>query len=269
MYYQSKMEALSGAMKSETEARKRQNKEQYNPNDDLSINDDFQAPDMNKQEKNILLIGYQNLSNSKHLIISIEDLKNMVNDAAIKNSLEQVIENRYSKGEIESKKDSLDLLEKGLLSDQEYINLFNDMFNERLAAVDLKTLEHPSILIQYSEAEELKSNSIFPFAEGNKMLEELEEKYQNDVDYKKTKYHLIFPENKNLDISLSVIDMGPLDIGTEKYINPLHQINKEATLTPGQKKLLDENVTNFLLNEEKTDIANWFNKRKVIPNMER
>ncbi|MFD1363149.1 LPD25 domain-containing protein [Lentibacillus salinarum] len=43
------------------------------------------------------------------------------------------------------------------------------------------------MLIQWSEAPELKDNTMYPLTEGNEKMEALEEKYRQETGYRKTR----------------------------------------------------------------------------------
>ncbi|WP_444545965.1 LPD25 domain-containing protein [Virgibacillus salexigens] len=126
-------------------------------------------------------------------------------------------------------------------------------------------IEQPQIFIESSEAPELETDSMIDFAQGNEMVEQLEEKYQDDNRYYKTRYHIVFPESDNS--KMEVVSMDRLDIGDGEFLNPHHQARREGNLTEEQKMMLDDVVYGLLLKNERKDIDEWFkgksDKRKL------
>src|SRR5699024_12864081 len=57
-------------------------------------------------------------------------------------------------------------------------------------------IERPQIFIEKSEAPELVDNTMMEFAKGNKMIEKLEEKYQEQGKVYEKKYSVFFPEQR-------------------------------------------------------------------------
>lgn len=116
-------------------------------------------------------------------------------------------------------------------------------------------VEKPQMFIEWSEAPELESDSMMDFAQGNELMGKLEEKYQDDNRYYKTRYHVVFPESNNS--KMKVVSMDRLDIGDGEFLNPDHQVRKEANLTGEQRMILDETVCSLLLENEIKDIDDW------------
>src|SRR5699024_5618006 len=81
-----------------------------------------------------------------------------------------------------------------------------------LKGYDLK-VEKPQIFIEKSEAPELQNNMMLEFAEGNEMLEKLEEKYHKQGKVYETKYSIVFPEKRDSD--LEVVDARKLKVGED------------------------------------------------------
>src|SRR5699024_772143 len=78
-------------------------------------------------------------------------------------------------------------------------------------------IEQPQIFIESSEAPELESDTILDFARGNALLEKLEERYQDDNKYYKTRYRIVFPKGDNS--KMEVVSMDRLDIGYGEFLN--------------------------------------------------
>jgi len=131
-------------------------------------------------------------------------------------------------------------------------------------------IEKPQIFIEWSEAPELESDSIMDFAEGNAIMERLEEKYQDDNRYYKTRYHILFPEGGNPKVE--VVNMDRLDIGDGQFINVHHQVRTEVKqyMSQNQWFKLEEALANDLIQEEKKEVSEWRtkNKRRIVNEME-
>lgn len=199
----------------------------------------------NDVQKDILLIEYGSLSNTENSYVSKDELK--------------VILEKEQKG-----------LDKSW-SDKELIGHFNEVFQERYAAVDSHALDRPSVLIQWSESPELESNSIEPYCQANLRMEQLESASQNEIGYYKTRYHVLFPKELSEDGAVHVVNMDRLDIGDGYYVNPHHQVMKETKLPPVFREALDNEIMNDLLAKEDKEIKDWAktNRKAIAKEMER
>ncbi|ELP8742739.1 hypothetical protein QTV20_001599, partial [Staphylococcus pseudintermedius] len=74
------------------------------------------------------------------------------------------------------------------------------------------------------------------FAKGNAFMEKLEERYQDDNRYYKTRYSIDFPKRKNS--KMEAINTEWLDVGDGEFLNPHHQARKEGNLTDEQQMIL-------------------------------
>jgi len=139
------------------------------------------------------------------------------------------------------------------LTDEAYLEQFNEVFGGKYAVID-KAVDEPQLLIQWSEAPELKDNTMYPFTEINEKMEALEEKYQQESGYCKTRYHVILPAN-NLTKMPNVVSIPDrLDIGDEAYVHPYHHIQKMGEMTPEHQKILDNAYHNRLIETEKEEL---------------
>jgi len=109
-------------------------------------------------------------------------------------------------------------------------------------------IEESQIFIEWSEAPELENNTMMEFAEGNEILEKLEEKYQEQSQVSETKYSFVFPVNRDSD--LEVVNAGRLRVGDDKYLNAYHQLKDEGNLTKKQQATLDNNIYNSYLQKD-------------------
>src|SRR5699024_5159084 len=126
-------------------------------------------------------------------------------------------------------------------------------------------IEQPQIFIEWSEAPEIESDSMMDFAKGNAFMEKLEERYQDDNRYYKTRYSIVFPKSKNS--KMEVINMERLDVGDGEFLNHHHQASKEGNLTDEQQMMLDDAVYGHLLESERLDINDWLkgkNEKKKL-----
>jgi len=139
------------------------------------------------------------------------------------------------------------------LPDEEYLNQFNEVFADKYAVID-KAIDEPQLLIQWSEAPELKDNTMYPFAEGNEKMEGLEEKYQQESGYRKTRYHVVLPANDHSKMPSVVSVLDRLDIGDGAYVHPYHHIRKMGEMTQEQQKILDNAYHDRLFETEKMEL---------------
>src|SRR5699024_9828285 len=119
-------------------------------------------------------------------------------------------------------------------------------------------MEKPQIFIERSEAPELQNNTMMEFAEGNEMLEKLEEKYQGKSQFYETKYSVVFPEKRDLDFE--VVDAEKLKVGDGKYLNVYHQLKDVGNLTKKQQAILDDNIYNSYL---QNDNVKWRDRKQI------
>ena len=122
-------------------------------------------------------------------------------------------------------------------------------------------IEQPQIFIESSEAPELESDSMMDFALGNEIIEKLEEIYQDDNRYYKTRYHIVYPGSDNS--KMEVVSMDRFDIGDGEFLNPHHQVRRQGNLPNEQQMMLDDVVYGHLLeNERRKDIDDCQKKQR-------
>src|SRR5699024_1380773 len=139
------------------------------------------------------------------------------------------------------------------LREEAYLKQFNKVFSGKYAVIS-KAIDEPQLLIHWSEAPELKDNTMYPFAEGNEKMEALEEKYRQEPGYRKTRYHVVFPVNDHSN-TLSVVSIPDrLDIGDGAYVHPYHHIRKMGEMTQEQQKMLDNAYHEHLIETEKMEL---------------
>jgi len=139
------------------------------------------------------------------------------------------------------------------LREEAYLKQFNKVFSGKYAVIS-KAIDEPQLLIHWSEAPELKDNTMYPFAEGNEKMEALEEKYRQETGYRKTRYHVVFPVNDHSN-TLSVVSIPDrLDIGDGAYVHPYHHIRKMGEMTQEQQKMLDNAYRDRLIETERMEL---------------
>src|SRR5699024_2857171 len=124
-------------------------------------------------------------------------------------------------------------------------------------------MEKPQIFVEWSETPELQNNTMLEFAEGNEMLDKLEEKYQEQSQFYETKYSVVFPEERDSDFE--VVDAEKLKVGDGKYLNAYHQLKDVGILTEKQQEILDDNVYNSYLQRDDVKLKD----RRQINNKKR
>ncbi|WP_010530034.1 LPD25 domain-containing protein [Lentibacillus jeotgali] len=120
------------------------------------------------QEKNMMLLQYGMNQVTDIKDISLQEIKEFANENT----------NSVAFNEMQA---------SGNLTEEAYLKQFNEISAGKYAVID-KTIDEPQLLIQWSEAPELKDNTMYPFAKGNEKMEALEEKYRQEAGYHKTRY---------------------------------------------------------------------------------
>lgn len=212
-----------------------------------------------QDEKNILLVEYMSLSNTTQELVSVAELR------------EQVDRNR-----------AFEPVEGGeKLSDKEFIDAFNEANQEKYAALNQNDITRPTMLIQWSENGNFKSNQLIPFGEANEKMSEVisniekakEEARERDeyVPYDKTRYHIAIPKEIDRDFGrMELVSMDRLDMGDGDYKTPYEQVlNEKRYLSDEVKQALRDEVVNHRNNKEiplKKAQENTLEKLKETPN---
>lgn len=212
-----------------------------------------------QDEKNILLVEYMSLSNTTQELVSVTELR------------EQVDKNHA----FEPVKDA------GKLSDKEFMDAFNEANQEKYAALNQNDITRPTMLIQWSENGNFKSNQLIPFGEANEKMSEVisniekakEEARERDeyVPYDKTRYHIAIPKEVDRDFGrMELVSMDRLDMGDGDYKTPYEQVlNEKRYLSDEVKQSLRDEVVNHRNNKEipiEKAQENTIEKSKETPN---
>ena len=187
-----------------------------------------------EQEKSMILLQYGMNKITNIEDISIQEMKSFAKE----NTNGDVFNNMQA---------SEDLREEA------YLEQFNEVFSGKYAVIN-KAIDEPQLLIQWSEASELKDNTMYPFIEGNEQMEALEEKYKQETGYRKTRYHVVLPANDHTKMPNVVSIPDRLDIGDGAYVHPYHHIRKVGEMAPEQQKVLDDAYHDLLIETENQEL---------------
>lgn len=140
------------------------------------------------------------------------------------------------------------------------IEEFNKMYKEEFTLIDPFLIKEPTIVVKWSESNELPSNKFIPYVEANEITTELAE--NNVMGYDKTWYSVLIPNGEG---NIDVIPMDRLDIGDGQYMNIHHQVRKEVKTHLSERKwmLLDDVIMDRLLKDENKEIKTISKKTNV------
>lgn len=177
-------------------------------------------------EKNILLVQFTGLSNTMQELVSVSELK----ERASRDTAFRPMENAEQ------------------LHGKEFIDAFNESNKERFAALDQNEIIRPTMLIQWSENENFKSNELIPFGEANEKMTaaitKIEEAKGEYVGYDKTRYHIVIPKEVDEYFGrMQLVSMDRLDLGDGAYTSPYQQVlNEKPFLSDEVKQALRDDV---------------------------
>jgi len=196
--------------------------------------------EQNESEKNILLVEYMSLSNTTQELISVNDLR------------EQVDKNRAF--------EPVEGAEK--LSDKEFIEAFNEVNQEKYAALNQDEINRPTMLVQWSDNETFKNNQLIPFGEANEKMaevissiekarEEARERGET-IPYDQARYHIAIPKEVDRDFGrMELVSMDRMNMGDGDYKTPYEQVlNEKRHLSDEVKQALRDEVVNHRNNKE-------------------
>lgn len=196
--------------------------------------------EQNESEKNILLVEYMSLSNTTQELVSVNHLR------------EQADKNRAFEPVEDAEK----------LSDKEFIEAFNEANQEKFAALNQDEINRPTMLIQWSDNENFKSNQLIPFGEANEKMaevissiekarEEAKERGQT-IPYDQARYHIAIPKEVDRDFGrMELVSMDRMNMGDGDYQTPYEQVlNEKRYLSDEVKQALRDEVVNHRNNKE-------------------
>ncbi|QWH20900.1 ImmA/IrrE family metallo-endopeptidase (plasmid) [Bacillus mycoides] len=224
-----------------------------------SHNDIMTTRNEEQNEKNILLVEYMSLSNTTQEIISVAELR------------EQADRNRGF--------EPVEGAEK--LSDKEFIDAFNVANQEKYAALNQNEINRPTMLVQWSDNENFKSNQLIPFGEANEKMaevissiekarEEARERGET-IPYNQARYHIAIPKEVDRDFGrMELVSMDRLDMGDGDYKTPYEQVlNEKRYLSDEVKQALRDEIVNHRNDKEipmEKAQENTLEKSKETPN---
>ncbi|MEC2941018.1 ArdC-like ssDNA-binding domain-containing protein [Bacillus cereus] len=196
--------------------------------------------EQNESEKNILLVEYMSLSNTTQELISVNDLR----EQADKNRAFEPVEGAEK------------------LSDNEFIEAFNEANQEKYAALNQDEINRPTMLVQWSDNETFKNNQLIPFGEANEKMAEVissiekarEEarKRGETIPYDQARYHIAIPKEVDRDFGrMELVSMDRMNMGDGDYKTPYEQVlNEKRHLSDEVKQALRDEVVNHRNNKE-------------------
>lgn len=182
---------------------------------------------------NILLIKYdipkvqQNYISFKELVDRVEKDHQRIKSLNVDEQNEDYLEFK------KNKLSQLDQMLENTLNEKLFIDKFNEFYKDSYAAINIRKLTRPYLIIQDSEYSKLKPNTIQPFGEINYEIKKLENKYRFEDKSFETNYHVVFP--KKLALNNQAMFSFKLNIGEGKYASPYEQIQQE--MNPPYKQL--------------------------------
>ena len=164
------------------------------------------------------------------------------------------------------------------LSDKEFIYAFNEANQEKYAALNQNEINRPTMLVQWSDNENFKSNQLIPFGEANEKMaevissiekarEEARERGQT-IPYDQARYHIAIPKEVDRDFGrMELVSMDRMNMGDGDYKTPYEQVlNEKRYLSDEVKQALRDEVVNYRNNKE---IPMEKDTRKYIRKLER
>ncbi|MDR4904706.1 LPD25 domain-containing protein [Bacillus mycoides] len=193
-----------------------------------------------QDEKNILLVEYMSLSNTTQELVSVNHLR----EQADKNRAFEPVEGAEK------------------LSDKVFIEAFNEVNQEKYAALNQNEINRPTMLVQWSDNEVFKNNQLIPFGEANEKMaevissiekarEEARERGQT-IPYDQARYHIAIPKEVDRDFGrMELVSMDRMNMGDGDYKTPYEQVlNEKRYLSDEVKQALRDEVVNYRNNKE-------------------
>lgn len=176
-----------------------------------------------KTDTNITLVEYGSLSDASIQEVTLDELK-----MAIQGRIENYPEN----AQVEFNDKLKDFFVAEQLTDND-IKLINKEMESAFKVFDKSEIKQPTVLIQWSESDELESNKLIRFSEANELFERIPEK-EDVMGYYKTRYHVLISDGEKTEL----INPNRIDIGDGHYRNAYQQVNSEIDLKPEHKNAL-------------------------------
>ncbi|WP_422424471.1 LPD25 domain-containing protein [Bacillus sp. PSXD-155] len=196
--------------------------------------------EQNESERNILLVEYMSLSNTTQELVSVAELR----EQADRNHAFEPVEGAEK------------------LSDKEFIEAFNEVNQEKYAALNQNEISRPTMLVQWSDNETFKNNQLIPFGEANEKMaeviasiekarEEARERGET-IPYDQARYHIAIPKEVDRDFGrMELVSMDRMNMGDGDYKTPYEQVlNEKRHLSDEVKQALRDEVVNHRNNKE-------------------
>ncbi|HDW3056847.1 TPA: ImmA/IrrE family metallo-endopeptidase [Bacillus cereus] len=193
-----------------------------------------------QDDKNILLVEFMSLSNTTQELVSVAELR------------EQADRNRAF--------EPIEGAEK--LGDKEFIDAFNEANQEKYAALNQDEINRPTMLVQWSDNENFKSNQLIPFGEANEKMaeaissiekarEEARERGQT-IPYDQARYHIVIQKEVDREFGrMELVSMDRFNMGDGDYKTPYEQVlNEKRYLSDEVKQALRDEVVNYRTDKE-------------------
>ncbi|OAH58681.1 hypothetical protein AWH48_16930 [Domibacillus aminovorans] len=198
--------------------------EQESKKENIAVNEmNIDAKKLENESLALFLVKYEHLSHTTEQLITVDELQKEIRKEG----------SSYRPMDVEN------------MDVATFLKEFNELNKERYAVIPEKDIKGPTVLIQWSENDELKSNEVMSFGEANEKMTNLSEKLEDRGGYDKTRYHVIFPKELSEKNQLSIINMDRLDLGDGFYKSPLEQIYSEQNLSEAVLDSLKKEIAPF------------------------
>lgn len=140
--------------------------------------------------------------------------------------------------------------------DNELFDALNSNFGHRFQ-VYVQEDERPKMILEWSEHDKIPDNTALNFGVGNQLLADTESGIEDkESGYFKTRYHLLFSTNDNLD----AVQVDRLDIGDGYYSSPYQQIISE---TPNLSKEQHNSLLTDMAISQHENLRGDFSKETI------
>jgi hypothetical protein len=174
----------------------------------LNNGPDPRAKELENESQTLFLVQFEQLSQTSERSIPVDIFREVINQDGY----------------------PYDPMDHEKMDDQTFIKEFNQLNQERFAAIPENEIKGPFVLVQWSENENLKSSEWIPFGKANEKMTVLSKEIEGRGGYDKTRYHIILPKELSEDNDVSIINMDRLDLGDGFYKSPLEQIHSEKNV---------------------------------------
>jgi hypothetical protein len=201
----------------------------------------------NLLEKGIEQIGYVEygaLSDAKLNILSQEQLKSAIEATLAENTMRDAYMQQLQP-----------VFEEKTLT-EENLKFINQVLGDNIHTFDAAAINEPKALIQWSESDYLKNNTMYRFAEANEKASEIAFDKQHgasedEMEYYKTRYSVIVPSEEGLQL----VKVDRNDLGDGLYSDFENQIYHENAATPEQMKTIENDLKEYYQSQTHAALA--------------